>query len=83
MIGSTVNALTILVPVLTAALVMLASVVTAITCNAENRILTSSTPRARPDMFTPLAAELKFSKPLDAPLKLRLCFNLSIKDILP
>ena len=66
----------------TAELAIFARAVTAMTCNDENLVLTVSTLLLNPDMSTRLAAALTSFKPLDAPFKSKLLFNLFIVSIL-
>ena len=80
--GSIVIAEAILLPALTAELVMLANAVTPITSNAENLARIVSMPEATPENSSFLVAAPTSSSPFDMPLKLSLAFNLSNVDIL-
>ena len=75
MIGSSVNALIMRLPVLTAWLAMFAKAVTPITSNAENRACTVSTALLRPFILTLLADLEMLSRALLAPGN----FNFSFK----
>ena len=69
-------------PALTALFVILARVVTAITCNAENLAFTVSMPLPIVEKSQLLAAALTFSKPFEAPSRFKLFLSLSRVDIL-
>ena len=81
-IGSIVKAEAILLPALTAELVILPRAVAATTCNAENFAFIVSTPLLTFDTSKFLAAALTLSKPLAAPSSFKLFFSLSRVDML-
>ena len=79
--GSIVRAETILLPALTAELVMLDKAVTPITCSAENLACTASTAVPIPLISIFFDAESISVNPLAHPVKFNFCLNRSRVDI--
>ena len=80
MIGSIVNADTILLPAFTAEFVIFANAVIAITSNAENLALTVSTAFDNPERFILPEAFSTLSSPFVAPSIFKLFLSLAIED---